>query len=230
MALRFVPPSAMPPVLVGGLRFVGLRAPAVAVRSHVGLAHLGGGPGDAEGGLSSRVHVRWMGGVIRGGLHLITAWPHHTEGPTQRNQDILEDVARVIASIEGPWIAGADWNMSPSALAATGWLDLVDGVAIAPEVATCGSSCIDYFVVPRSLLHAVAGVAVVDDAGLLPHKPVRIYLRAAARALRVRRLRAPRRFPAGPGPDGCLPEAACSRIPDACVNQARSWAAGRAGD
>ncbi len=186
---------------------------AVAVRKHIGLAHPGCGTADLGIATSSRVHARWMGGFVRGGIHLITCWPHHSEGPTPRNQDILQEVAQVINSVDGLWVVGADWNLSPTALEATGWLQLVDGVAIAPDSATCGTSCIDYFVVPRRLLHAVAGVSTIGDAGLHPHKPVRLYLKATARMLKVRRLRAPRQFPTTGAPLGCLPRAACQPIP-----------------
>jgi hypothetical protein len=57
---------------------------AVAVRKHIGLARINGGDAGADADSSSRVHVRWMGGTIRGGLHLITAWPHHSEGRSLR--------------------------------------------------------------------------------------------------------------------------------------------------
>ncbi len=185
---------------------------AVAVRRHIGLARLGGATEDDDVEMASRVHVRWMGGVMKGGLHLITAWPHNSEGITERNLDILDRVAQVISSIRGPWVAGADWNMSPATLAATGWLDLVDAVAVVPDGCTCLESVIDYFVVPRSLLHAVAGISIVEDAGFHPHKPVRMYLRADARSLKVRRMRRPTPFSRGKGPPGCLPEAACQPL------------------
>ncbi len=181
---------------------------AIATRRHIGLANLGGTEHGGGGSPSARVHAKWMGGMVRGGVHLLTTWPHHTEGPSPRNLDVLDDLARIISSIKGPWLAGADWNMSAAALAATGWLDMVDGVAIVPEVCTCEASCIDYFVVHRSMLHMVAGISVIEDAGLHPHKPVRLFLRADARSLKVRRLRKPASFPKGGGPPGCLPEAA----------------------
>ncbi len=181
---------------------------AVAVRKHLGLSRLGGGGEECDGDLSARVHVRWMGGVVRGGLHLLTAWPHHTEGATERNIDILDQLARVIDSVKGPWLVGADWNITPEALLATGWLDLVDGVVVAPMGTTCNSSCIDYFVVSKSFVHAVQGVSLISNASFHPHKAVRIYLKADARALQVRRLKVPKAFPANAGPPGCHPRAA----------------------
>ncbi len=198
---------------------------AIAVRKHVGLANLGGAEQCGDAASSSRVHAKWMGGMVRGGIHLLTTWPHHTEGPSPRNLDVLDDLAKNIATIKGPWVAGADWNMSAAALAATGWLDLVDGVAVVPDLCTCEASCIDYFVVQRGMLHMVAGVSVIDDAGLHPHKPVRLLLRADARSLKVRRLRKPTPFPKGGGPLGCLPEAATRPMvePSPGVDLAESW-------
>lgn len=125
---------------------------AVAVKRHIGLARLGGGDDEVDEDRSARIHVRWMGAAVRGGIHLVTAWPHHTEGPTPRNLDILDELARVIASIKGPWIIGADWNMTPATLAATGWLDFIDGIAIMPDGTTCQSSCIDFLWSQRASL------------------------------------------------------------------------------
>jgi hypothetical protein len=87
-------------------------------------------------------------------------------------------------------------------LGATGWLGLVRGVVVAPQAATCGSRCLDYFVVSESFAHVVAGIAVVEDAGFKPHSPVRLYLRPRPRSLFVRRVLMPSTlgatYPAGP--------------------------------
>jgi hypothetical protein len=92
--------------------------------------------------------------------------------------------------------------MTPAMLGATGWLGLVRGVVVAPQAATCGSRCIDYFVVSESFAHVVAGVAVVEDAGFKPHSPVRLYLRPRPRSIFVRRVLMPSTlgavYPAGP--------------------------------
>ncbi len=79
---------------------------------------------------------------------------------------------------------------------------------LAADLPTCGPERFDFFVVSRSLAHAVIGVTTVSDGGFNPHAPARLYLRADAMADMVRRPIAPRRV-APVRAAGCLPEAAC---------------------
>ena len=83
--------------------------------------------------------------------------------------------------------------MPPDALAASGFLRLVDGMICAPEAPTCGEHAFDYFVVSRSLFHAVVAVQRVDGVGVHPHHPARLILRGDARRHAVRKIcRAPK--------------------------------------
>ena len=175
----------------------------VAVRSHLGLA-MPAAPLHFDE-LRSRVQVRWMGAVCRGGLHLVSVYLWCTEGLSQRNLDLLQCLAGVLSRIRGPWLVAGDFNMTPDMLRASGWLTLVKGVVHAPEVATCKSRVIDFFVSSRSLSPAVVAVSVVSDAGTSPHVPVRLFLRAAPRSLKMRCLVAPQKL-AAHLPAGCLPE------------------------
>ena len=54
----------------------------------------------------------------------------------------------------------------------------------------------DYFLVSRELSACVYDVAVVADRYFSPHSPVRLLLRAAPRAMKVKELRGPRGIPA----------------------------------
>ena len=176
---------------------------AVAVLGHLGLAHpLKLLSPDAD---ATRICVRWLGSVCRGGLHLISVYLRDSEGLSQANLDILHSVAATISELQGPWLIAGDFNLEPSLLRQSGWLQLVKGVVHAPPNPTCGLKTYDYFVSSDSLAYAVVGVANVIDEGSYPHAPVRLYLRAAPRAIMIKCLCKPTKFGAAL-PAGCLPE------------------------
>ena len=175
---------------------------AVAVLGHLGLAHPLK-PLSPEADVS-RVCVRWLGSVCRGGIHLISVYLRDTEGLSQANLDILHSVAAAISELQGPWLIAGDFNLEPALLRQSGWLQLVKGVVHAPPNPTCGLKTYDYFVSSDSLAFAVVGIANVVDEGSHPHTPVRLYLRAAPRAIMIRCLCKPTMFGADL-PAGCLP-------------------------
>ena len=73
---------------------------AVSARSHFGLAR---SPGiHAIEVDRSRVIVRWLGAVCRGGIHLVSVYLYFGEGLSQRNIDLLQSIAGMSASCEGP--------------------------------------------------------------------------------------------------------------------------------
>ena len=67
--------------------------------------------------------------------------------------------------------------MTPEALAASGFLRLVNGMICAPEAPTCGEKSFDYFVVCRTLSHAVVGVQRIIDADTNPHTLVQLLIK-----------------------------------------------------
>ena len=83
---------------------------------------------------------------------------------------------------------------------------MVSGCIVAPVTPTCGEKVLDLFIVPTAIRHAVVAVQVLTGAGVTPHSPVRLLLRADVRHLQIRRLKAPRRLPAHM-PQRCLTEA-----------------------
>ena len=173
----------------------------VAVRSHLGHAKSPLWHGDSR--LEHRVKFSWMGGIIRGGLHLVSAYFWTAEGLSQRNLALLDSLAKALRRLHGPWVLAADWNFTPQELVATGWLNLVKGCVQAPSRPTCGLKEYDFFVIDARLRPAVVGVSLVCDTGAKPHSAVRLWLRRKPRRHMVRVLRPPRK--ANPLlPRGCL--------------------------
>ena len=181
----------------------------VSARAHLGMARLNGNTRDqALGGTDvGRIHCRWVGGMCRGGLHVVSVYLWTAEGLSKRNLDLLHELAFILRSISGPWVIAADWNMDPALLSMSGWPALVNGTIVAPTEATCGSNVLDFFVVSDGLTHAVTSVAVVEGSGVKPHAPVRLYVHAAPRDLLLRKLKTPSKI-AGSLPHGCLQESA----------------------
>ena len=62
------------------------------------------------------------------------------------------------------------------------------GAIAATQLVTCNESTYDYFVVHRSLSHAVVGVQRLEDGGMNPHWASRLLLRGDARRFAIRRL------------------------------------------
>ncbi|CAK0861050.1 unnamed protein product, partial [Prorocentrum cordatum] len=153
-------------------------------------------------GLQHRLQAAWLGAVMKGGLHLCSIWLFHSRGVSESNLHILAEAAALLGTLSGPWVIAGDWNITPDMLTATGWLDVVKGRIILPAFPTCNGSTYDFFVVSRSIAHAVLGVGRIDDGGFTPHFPTRLYLAGDARRKAVRRLVRPRRvdgeLPAGP--------------------------------
>ena len=119
----------------------------------------------------------------------------HDEGMSPDNRSFLEGTAAELARLTGPWIIGTDANMNPDELRQSGWLELVNGRLVAPELATCGSATFDYFIVSKSLSTVVHGVQVLDDAGTFPHSPARLLLNAGIPRRHCRAIAKPPQIP-----------------------------------
>jgi len=147
--------------------------------------------------LQHRFCMRRIGAVCTGGLTLCSAYLHDGIGiSAPANMALLHSISAALAQIQGPWVLAADWNASPEELHATRWPELAGGVIHAPSVPTCGDRCYDYFVVSRSLQHAVVATLVVSNPGFGPHRPARLFLRASPRTCTIRTIDRPGRFTA----------------------------------
>ena len=151
-----------------------------------------------------RIAVAWVAGFVKGGVHFISLYLKDGEGLSDGNMEILQEVATVIRQLKGPWVLAGDWNVDVSVILASRWPELVRGTVVAPQSPTCFSSTYDFFVVSEGLSVAVAGVARIEDAGLHPRKPVRLFLHCRCRRFLTRQLSRPDRVP-GILPHGPLP-------------------------
>ena len=130
---------------------------------------------------------------------------------SEANKAILEEAAVLLGLLKGPWIVAGDFNVNPEDLAATRWVDIVDGVVFAPALPTCttatSSNRYDCFVVHRSIAHAVVAVQRVEDGACKPHWPARLLIKSNARRMAVRKLvrakKVPGTLPFGPP---CAPQ------------------------
>ena len=120
------------------------------------------------GRFQHRVKVAWISAIWRGGVHIITWYPTHSIGPAGENIALMAEVAAIISTITGPWILCGDCNMTPQQIESTGWLNIIGAYIVAPGRPKCHSSTYDFFIIPISLRHAIAGLQLLEDAGLSP--------------------------------------------------------------
>ena len=85
---------------------------------------------------------------------------------------------------------------------------MVGGVIFAADLTTCNDNTYDYFVVRRSIAHAVVGVQRLEDGGMSPRWASRLLLRGDARRFAIRKLIRP------PKVGGLLPHGPSEAPPD----------------
>ena len=178
---------------------------AVGCRKHIGLSE-SCSEDMLPVELKARFMVKHVGAVCKGGFHFASGYLHTRVGIQHAaNLDWLQAAAGVLSTLKGPWVLAADFNCTPQQLEDTGWLAMVGGKIVAPQLETCFHRVIDFFVVSNNMAEMVVGAATIDDALCKPHKPVRLYLRAGVRTMVVRALKKLGKFgavlPHGPAKD-----------------------------
>ena len=148
---------------------------AVAARRHIGMAKVPDMVSSGE--LEHRFCVRWTGSTMKGGLFIASVYLYSSELLSSRNVRLLEEVARVLLALPGPWVLGGDFQMEPKLLIQSGFVRLAKGVLAAPSKPTCQGHVIDYFVVSESLRHSVVAVSTLEDSPFAPTLPFDSYLR-----------------------------------------------------
>ena len=175
---------------------------AVAARRGIGIAAADEGLVDAA--FQHRIAVAHVSAVVTGGIHVISVYLKDSEGLSEYNLRVLQEVAALARTLGGPWVIAGDWNVHPSKIQESNWLKVVKGTVATTCLSTCHDNTYDYFVVSHCLAHAVAGVQRMDDVGLHPHAPCRLLLRGDARRHAVRKLhrapKVPATLPHGPAP------------------------------
>ena len=139
-------------------------------------------------GSQHRLELTHVNAVLKGGLHCLSNYLIDGEGLSPSNMTRLEHAAVALNLCHGPWVMAGDFNIEPGDIARSGFLQMVDGVLFHTNSPTCGNNTRDYFIVHRSLAHAVIGIQRVDGVGLHPHSPVRLILRGDSRRFAVRQL------------------------------------------
>jgi len=152
-----------------------------------------------------RFHLAWSSAILKRGVHLGSVYLKDSSGLSDENLLVLQEIAVALKQTKGIWILGGDWNITPEVLLSSGWLQIVKGIIVAPSAPTCHQSVYDFFVVAEALSSSVVGVSRIDDGGLSPHWPVRLYLRGDGHRFMVRKLRRPQGIP-GVLPAGPLPQ------------------------
>jgi hypothetical protein len=114
------------------------------------------------------------------------------------NMQLLYQVGGVLRASGKAYIVGADWQMEPGTLHASGWPDSIGGHIKQAGRPTCMSSGreIDFFIVHDRFTDGRA--TIIDEVATRPHRPVCLRLAGRAPGLMVRVLHKPRAFPIDP--------------------------------
>jgi ribonuclease HI len=150
-------------------------------------------------GSEGRLSAAWAGGILRGGIMLLSVYLWHSEGMTARNVELLEAAGAAIAQYGGPWVLAGDFNMTPEQLSEHDWLRSVGGIVKAPDDTTCksafGGRTIDYFVVDQRISGAIVSCCVETGFPARPHSLVLLRLRCDATRDLAMHLKRPSAFP-----------------------------------
>ena len=169
----------------------------VAARARIGMANADPVTSTQHLHATGRFGMKHVGAVRKGGFHLGSLYLYDTIGPRAKaNLDLLETVAITLLGLKGPWCIGMDANITPDELIDTGWLKKVGGVIHYPSDATCNGKTYDLFVTSASMSPLVLTVQVIGDYRCPPHHAVRMILHGSCRKVMVRKLKAPKQYPA----------------------------------
>ena len=67
-----------------------------------------------------RIKHAWMGGIHKGGVHLISVYLWTGEGLSERNLALLHRLKLLTKTLKGLWVVGGDWNVEPELLQSSG--------------------------------------------------------------------------------------------------------------
>eukprot|EP00959_Pyramimonas_sp_CCMP1952_P184339 3854828-Pyramimonas_sp.AAC.1 len=90
------------------------------------------------------------------------------------NSRKMHNIARIVKSLDVPWLLVGDFNATPAEMAKSGWLDVLRARVVTPEgvEVSCTSGkgrMIDYAVVPDSFRPFLSQVMPVQNLPWGPH-------------------------------------------------------------
>ena len=154
-----------------------------------------------------RIAMAWT--PILRGLTVFSVYFYHSEGWTERNQQLLGLLGDEVRRCAGLWVIGGDFNMEPEAFGQFATPARLPGILVAPAIPTFrhGASVrrFDYFVVHRAVACQIREVSVLEESGISPHHPVRMQLKRSFQGLVTRVQAVPRALP--------QPGVGCAREP-----------------
>ena len=146
--------------------------------------------------------------ILRG-LTVFSVYFYHSEGWTERNQQLLVTLGDEVRRCAGLWVIGGDFNMEPEAFGQFATPARLPGTLVAPTIPTFrhGASVrrFDYFMEHHAVACQILEVHVQEDSGISPHHPVRMRLKHSFRGLVTRVQAVPRALP--------QPVVSCAREP-----------------
>ena len=119
-----------------------------------------------------RITMAWA--PILSGLTVFSVYFHHSEGWTERNQQLLEMLGDEVRRCARLWVIGGDFNMEPEAFEQFATPARLPGILVAPTIPTFrhGASVrrFDYFVVHRAggIWHQPAPPSLYAAEALFP--------------------------------------------------------------
>ena len=135
-----------------------------------------------------RITMAWA--PILSGLTVFSVYFYHSEGWTERNQQLLEMLGDEVRRCAGLWVIGGDFNMEPEAFGQFATPARLPGILVAPTIPTfrhgASVSRFDYFVVHRAVACQILEVQVLEESGISPHDPVCMRLKHSFRGLVTR--------------------------------------------
>ena len=173
---------------------------AVMSRSHLHLTPFQDERLGEKGNDWSAIMVR-LKGVD---LLLISVYLTCSIGMTGENLAKVKELMQLCLNANIPFIMIGDWNMDPSKLMTTGWLEVIKAEIMVPSNVdfTCDTrSMLDYAVVSRSIRGAILGLKADLKTPWVPHRGLIMEIMKAPRAALCRTLIKPRRMDSEIGKD-----------------------------
>ena len=133
---------------------------------------------------------------------------HSGVGFGQGNSSRFRRIGSLLAALQLPWIAIGDWNIQPSSMARTGFLERIGGHILCADIEyTCTPansehrpSHLDYVICSEAAKPYIRGLGAVVDVPWKPHVGLSLKLIAQGSQLYTRYLDLPARLPIVPRP------------------------------